>query len=773
MKSWEEAIKQFRSKLSGGSTEREQFIFSVGKEMLTPQYDQMKEAADAMLKQLDEELKKQGKQWNLYKKIFEATGSREQASQIAFGGIVDFSNQVEQLRAELEKEIAGRGLSIDALLGMDEKTLADNNIPANSRIARLLKELKEASEQVKAEEVEKMVDATKKLAGIEEQIAVVENKLADARKDYGENSVQALALEKELAELRMKQLEESEPYLRFYSAIMNMTIEEAEAAGAAIKENLVKQLADGAINADKYLKSIKNVDTQLQKIRGKKGLFTAFMTGGVKGVLSAKGEVVDAEAADAAIVLQMTEKELLKARHELEIATKNGTAEERIAAAGRVKGLEIQREQDEQNLKEIQEKQNLLGLNAKQVESWNQVLTVMDKVLGTIDGVAKAFDQLSEMFDALGQEGRAAGWSDAADTLRAIASPFQSASNAAKSALSGDIGGTIAGTVGIVTAPVTAFAQLHDKRRERRLQESQKLVKELTIDYQNLQKAMESALGGIYTSGGYGEMLSDLNVQRAEIQSQYDIERSKKKSDGERLADYQQQLREMDEQIKNFALDMAKSLYDIDLQGWASELTSAVVGAWEAGEDAAEAYRNKVGDLMKDIVQNILTKKVMERAFANLGIDRLIESEMISSNGKLNEGVIPRLAEKLYQAGELTTGAITQTLDQLESAGYINKDEKAKSSSAGSGIKGVTEQTADLLAGYINAIRADVSVNRVTLQQILIAVQVQSAMPVIARAQLTQLEQIAGNTNRNANAADAIYTLLHRLAPDGTSIRVK
>lgn len=774
IKEWEKAIGQFRNKLSGGTTEREKFMFEVSKEKLTPQYDQTKEAVEAILKQLDEELKKQGKQWNLYKKVFEATGSREQASEIAFGGIVDFTNMAEQLRKQIADELSDsqKTIGIDKLLGMDEKALRDAGIFENSKLARLLKELKEAQEQVKADDVEEMVNAMKKLADIEEQLAVVESKLAEARKKYGENSVQALALEKELAELRMKQLEESEPYLRFYSAVMGMTITEAEQAGAAIKENLVKQLADGTINADKYLKSLKNVDAQLQKIRGKKSLLAAFATGGVKGVISAKSDVVDAKAADAAIVLQMTEKELLKARQELERVTKNGTAEERIAAAGRVKGLEIQLEQDKQNLKEIQVKQNLLGLNAAQVESWNNVLSVIDKVLNAVDGVAKAFDQLREMFEALGQESRAAGWSDAADTLRAIMSPVQNATNAAKSALSGDVGGVISGTVGIVTAPVTAFAKLHDKRRERRLQASQKEVKKLTIEYQNLQKAMENALGGIYTTGGYDEMLTNLQAQRDEIQRQYDLENSKKDSDSDRLEDYKQQLQELDEQIKDFALDMAKALYDIDLKSWARDLTDAVVSAWENGEDAAEAYKKKVSDILKDLTKNILAQKVMEKAFDQLGIDKLIESEMFDSNGKLNEGVIGKLADKLNQAGEMTVNAITSTMDYLEQTGRIQKDESSGSSSGGSSIKSMTEQTADLLVSYVNAIRADVSVDRVTLQQILLAVQTQAAMPVIARAQLEQLQQIAGNTHRNAESAAAIFDLLKSNTLNGNKLHI-
>jgi hypothetical protein len=162
---------------------------------------------------------------------------------------------------------------------------------------------------------------------------------------------------------------------------------------------------------------------------------------------------------------------------------------------------------------------------------------------------------------------------------------------------------------------------------------------------------------------------------------------------------------------------MAKALYDIDIQSWASDLTDAIVEAWENGEDAAEAYTNKVKDLMKDLTKNILTKKVMEKAFENAGIDKLITDMMDVTSGKLDYTMVPELAKALAQAGQDSTDIITRVLDELERMGYIEKGEGSGSGSVTSGIKSITENTADLLASYLNAIRADVSVNRAMIAQ--------------------------------------------------------
>ena len=75
------------------------------------------------------------------------------------------------------------------------------------------------------------------------------------------------------------------------------------------------------------------------------------------------------------------------------------------------------------------------------------------------------------------------------------------------------------------------------------------------------------------------------------------------------------------------------------------------------------------------------------------------------------------MAKALAQAGQNATDIITRVLDELERQGYIDKGNGDSSGSVTSGIKSITEQTADLLASYINSMRADLSVNRAMIAQ--------------------------------------------------------
>lgn len=758
-----EAIKAL-----GTNGDRKKFVDELGSKKSADALRALKENAKNAASELQRLLGVISENYNVYKKWLDLTGDSGIAAKMA--GVAQNTSYADYLKSEMDKALKEAGLDHSAkyVLGLDVEGAKEYG--EDTKIYKIWEEYRKEVERVRKEDMDELYNATKKLMTVDEEILAIEKQIEELRakgaKDY---DPRILEKQQELSKKQMEQFENSEPYLKFYAAILSMTADEAEAAGAAIKKNLVDKLADGTINADKYLKSIKNVDSQLQKIRSDKGVFATLATSGFKGLYERnKGRQEDDVAANA-IKIEKAQKELLDAEIELQRVTEEG---DRMSIANAEQRVRLAKE-------ELEKLQNIQNTKQAYLESligdWsdaNDIIAMFDLIGSGIDGLANSAQQLSNMFDALGQTSRAEGWSDAAGYISAIGSPVQSAVKAAKSAMSGDLGGVISNTVGIITSPITALANLHDKKLDRAIQKSVREVKKLGYAYQNIETAMEKALGGIYNTGGYNEMLRNLKRQREELQSQYEDEQDKKKSDADKLIDYQQQLLELDQQIKDFALDMANTLYSIDLHSIAGQLTDAVVSAWEKGEDAAEAYRDKVKDIVKDIATNILTRKVMEAAFERLGIDKIIENEMITKEGKLDEGSIVRLANALNEAGEITVNAITDILDQLDKNGTISKGDST-SSSASSSIKNITEETADILVSYVNAIRADVAYTRITLENIFNALHGDSTMTVIAQAQLDQLKLIVASTTRNADAADKIYDLLHGIAPDGQKVRVQ
>lgn len=112
----------------------------------------------------------------------------------------------------------------------------------------------------------------------------------------------------------------------------------------------------------------------------------------------------------------------------------------------------------------------------------------------------------------------------------------------------------------------------------------------------------------------YADQLALLHAQEDELRKQRQAEEDKKKTDKDKIADYDQQIKEMQLQIKTFAQDFLKDVYSIDMKSWASTLTDTIVSAWAKGEDAVDAYREKVKDMVRDVTKNIVSQKIMEKA---------------------------------------------------------------------------------------------------------------------------------------------------------------
>ena len=308
-----------------------------------------------------------------------------------------------------------------------------------------------------------------------------------------------------------------------------------------------------------------------------------------------------------------------------------------------------------------------------------------------------------------------------------------------------------------------------------------KTLQEYSKEVEKLQKRVSA-----YDEGGaYGYQRQLLEEQYAELAYQRQAELDKKKTDQSKVADYEAQMSELRDQITYMAQDVASELYGIDLKDWASQLGDALYEAWQRGEDGAEAFKNKAGEIIGDVMNEILKLRILEPAMQEIS-DYLFgtDAERAANGGKggvfgtdfeLDESEMKGLADKLMDMSDKSE-QYTDLMDDLNK--YLAKygvDLKDASESNNEGLSAsigkITEEQADLLASYVNAIRADVSVSRETMERL-----VQDVMPemsVLAQAQLRQLETIAENTGNNAAYAEEILTLLQRNVNGANSFNIK
>ena len=88
------------------------------------------------------------------------------------------------------------------------------------------------------------------------------------------------------------------------------------------------------------------------------------------------------------------------------------------------------------------------------------------------------------------------------------------------------------------------------------------------------------------------------------------------------------------------------------------------------------------------------------------------------------------------------------------------------SSSTSNSIKGITEETADILASYVNAIRLDVSVNREEIKSISDAVKSVPELNVISRSQLAAMNQLVSLAEYRNGRLDDMYSWMRSVTKE-------
>lgn len=148
-----------------------------------------------------------------------------------------------------------------------------------------------------------------------------------------------------------------------------------------------------------------------------------------------------------------------------------------------------------------------------------------------------------------------------------------------------------------------------------------------------------------------------------------------------------------------------------------------------------------IENLYKDKI-NALIEKTKKYGDPNGGTDKIKDSNgnVISEYTGAEYADVKNSTEELSKQIEATRDYLKKTYGWSDNS----------SSSSRNSIKSITEETGDLIASYLNAIRLDCSVIRAE------QAKYYPEMSEIAKSQLTQLNAIAQNTLRNADAAERI-----------------
>lgn len=763
------------------TNDRKKFRTQLDKENFEWRFsEELKPEWERVASNFKEALEKGVKQANLQKELYEKTGSLDFAK-LAFQDGAVWDKQTRKMAEDFKKNFGH-----DVNLGMteaDAKVLYKDTplaLEAWQKITTLVKDNYVKSLQQAADIIAQTASTQEKIAAI---YAKYETPIAQA-KEAGDNGLAyryTRQRDKEVNSAKTEAFNKSSDYITFFGAVSQLGMDRASEIASQIRENINQALADGTIDAREYGKQIQQLDEQLNKLSsGKKNFFNA----GLSGVAEQRVQNANEKITAGAALKQEGERLAQEATTRLLDALKNSDWDGVAKATAEVQEGKKKAKEGENKIKEGQEEAKAAN---KFKKAMSAVSVAADKINANIQGVVAAFNDIKDTASALGVDTESNAWQDATAFFDSLNGISNSISSIATSAMSGNVGGVIQGVVGIFTSPFKAFAAAHDAKQERQIKLAERNITELERLRNDVKTAIENTLGGVYSykmdkdtkatlkkvtdnyekglklqeSGvliGYnGPYTSDtynaakkslaepdnaflaeqasLMAQKDEMQRQLNAEQGKKKKDKDKIADYKQEIKEMETTINQLATDSLKDIYGVDMKSWASQLTDAVVSAWEKGEDAIGAYKKKAREMVKDLTKNILSQKIMEKALEG-PLEALTTT--IKQKGRLEPEDVVNVADELYKQTDDAVYNITAILESLKDRGL---DLSATGDgSVTNGIKNITEETADILASYVNAIRLDVSVNRAQVKDI--GELLKMRLPEIGQIQKAQLGQL-------------------------------
>lgn len=167
-------------------------------------------------------------------------------------------------------------------------------------------------------------------------------------------------------------------------------------------------------------------------------------------------------------------------------------------------------------------------------------------------------------------------------------------------------------------------------------------------------------------------------------------------------------------------------------------------------EDLVDGFEGKLKDaILNSMIENIYGDKIKALLKKTQGYAENGDKIKDSNGNVISEYTGAEYADVKNSTDELSK-QIEATRDYLKKT-YGWSDNS--SSSSRNSVKGITEEEADLGLSYLNAIRLDCSVIRAE------QAKYYPEMSEIAKSQLSQLNAIARNTLRNADAAERIESI--------------
>lgn len=785
---YETSIKELLKTLPASTRERLDYVANEKAGIQTENRKLLEDQRRDELNLLNKQLDTISELYETYKKIYELTGNKKGSENLAFGGTVQFDTYKRFLEEQLDVAVkhdniqSGLNLTTDEVKGMSLENVKDR-YGEESRVYDIRKKLEDENNKIKKETIDLMANLIEKNATIAQQIEDENRKYerqlelikgiedpqmrdrakAGATKTHNEN----------VAKLQFEQFKQQSDWVTIF--------DDLDRVSSATINSMIEKIDQFSMTTGLSVESIKQLRDALDKLRNEQISRNPFpnVFGGVQRG-NAIGKYIKERLGgmDDTAQIFVSKEEASKLGIVGGVRTKASLKNDQMSAYA----------DSSKAVSELAAKMQALNTILDPVINLFKAMGEEDSILGQIVGGAS---------DAFSSAANTAGAFDTLSKMNGLgflegAGPYAAAASAALS-----VGGSLIKAFGAdyssynkakaeyenltsiwdtLISKKTEYMNIHwgteaanaSKEAQEMLESEIKQTKVIAL--KNFNSGASAGSHSIkvrdWEKRGWKEAAPEISKRYGvKFDNMTDILDIDYKTLQQIKKDYAELWANLDEDSRTYLdklIEYGEKSEDM-IESLTEKLTgnkySDLVSAWGDAMATMSNTSDNLVDHFEENLRNVILKSMIENLYGEK-IKALIEKtkkygdpnggtekKLDTATGKVMSEYTNTEMDEIGKDLADVTKQIEASRDYLKR--YYGWSDNSSSSLTNS-VKGITEDTGDLIASYLNSIRLDVSVIREE------QVKCMSESNEIAKSQLTQLNFISANTLRNAEAAERI-----------------
>ena len=782
---YETSIKELLKTLPASTKDRLDYAANEKAGIQTENRKLLEEQRRDELNVLNKQLDTISEQYETYKKIYELTGNKKGAQNVAFGGIVQFDTYKKFLEEQLDIAVKHDNIQSKLNLSTDEvKDMSLENVKdkygEETRVYDIRKKLEDENNKIKKETIDLMASLIEKNATIAQQIEDENRKYerqlelikgiedpqmrdrarAGATKTHDEN----------VAKLQFEQFKQESDWVTIF--------DDLDRVSSATINTMIDNIDEFSRTTGLSIEVVKQLRDALDKLRSEQidrnPLPSIF--GGVR-IGNAIGEILKSNRKIGASGINISDAQ----------AKKTG-----LVAGKWYSNADLE--------------------NGKK-GAYNDSSKAITSLSGKMQALSNIMDPVINLFEALGEQNSILGQiAGGASNAFSAAANVSSGLSALGLGAAGPYGAAAAAALSVGSSLIKAFGADYSSYNKAKAEYDNltsiwdSLISKKT-EYMNIhwgteateasKEAQEMLKAEIEQTKVIAQKRLNAGASAGSHSIKYRMWKGSYKYNGQNWRDvageisakYGVQFNGMEDMLNMNADTLSKIKKDYTGL-WASmdsdfrDYLEKLIQYGEKADDMIEAVTEKLtgnkfsdlvsswGDAMStmantsdslvDHFEDNLKKTILNSMIENIYGEKikalLKKTQGYAENGDKikdsNGNVISEYTGAEYADVKNSTEDLTKQIEATRD--YLKKvygwSDNSSSSSRNS-VKSITEETGDLIASYLNEIRADCAVMRAE------QAKYYPEISEIAKSQLTQLNTIARNTLRNADAAERIESI--------------